>query len=103
MTTTATVATPDAKSLATAAFYAAVRMANLSHNLAQRDTPPTADEWQQYRRMMRENQTAWDAGEAAVRDLVSDAGAGEGKITGVSPNNPTPVPKNPTNSASRDA
>ena len=60
-----------------AAFLAAVRMANLSYNLAQRDTPPTADEWDRLRATMRENQVAWDAGEAAVRDLI--AGAGEGQ------------------------
>lgn len=57
--------------LTLSAFLAAVRMANLSYNLAQRDSPPTEAEWKEYRRMMRENQAMWDAGEAEVRKLIT--------------------------------
>ncbi len=66
-----TTPTPTPHSLATPAFLAAVRMANLSHNLAQRPAPPDEAEWQVLRRRMRENHEMWDAGEAAVRGMVA--------------------------------
>lgn len=63
-------APPDGKKLARGAFLAGHRLASVAFNLAQLDAPPSAADWEQWKRVFRENRTAWDAGSRFLGDLT---------------------------------
>lgn len=60
----------ETNSVAVNGYMAATRMANLCYNLAQRDEPPNAKEWERIRKAMGEDQRAWDAASGAIADAL---------------------------------